>query len=242
MKKSGIMLAAGAGFVIIVLLALTVFFRLRIADFTAAAVKNSSSIVSRSGIMKTKDYNFSDFNQLHFDDMWNVSIKGGDHYSVTVEADEKILDNISIERKGKELFFSYDGNLINSKNSGSDVQATIVMPDLKKLEITGMGQMELHNFNLDELSLLISGASSIGGSGVSVNQLDLIVNGAANAELNSMDIRNCRLNISGAASIQLNMTGGELTGQVSGAASVLYKGSVSNESVSLSGLGSLKRR
>lgn len=242
MKKSGVMLLAGAGFVFLVLLSLTIFFKVKIVDFLSATQSGGRPTVEGTGVLDSREFDYTGFDRLHFDDLWYVEITGGDSFSIVVEADKALLDGITVDQRGNELFFSCDSYLSSGSSDSGDIHAKIVMPDLERLEFTGMGQVRLNHFALDKLSIVNSGASNIDGSDVTIDSLDLTVNGAANAELFDMNVRNCRLDISGAASIKLNMDGGELTGKVSGAASVLYKGTVSDESVSMSGIGSLKRQ
>lgn len=240
MKKSGLLLLGGIGFIFLILLSLTIYFRVKVDDFLSLS-KSPQSTITASGITETREFNHSDFDKLYFEDMWDVVIRKGDRFSITIEADSALFEELELDKRGRELHFSYDRYLRNASRSGSDVRATIIMPDLEKIEFKGMGEVQIENFDLDNLDLINSGASNIDARNVRIDKLDLVVNGAANAELFDIEIKNCHLDISGAAKIQLNMTGGELTGQVSGAASVVYKGSVSDERVSISGIGSLEK-
>lgn len=241
MKKSGIILLGGAGFIFLIVLSLTIFMRVKVDDFLSAS-GDPDTTISGTGVMETRDFDFDDFDELYFEDMWDVEIKEGQTFSVSIEADSALFDELNIDDKGRELHFSYDRYIRDARRSGSDVKARITMPDLEKIVFTGMGEVNILDFDLDRLEVLNSGASNIDASNVSIEELRLVVNGAANAELYDIDVENCHLDISGAANIQLNMTGGELTGQVSGAASVSYKGQVSREDVSISGIGSLEKR
>lgn len=241
MKRSGIMLLSGAGFIILILLALTVFIRIKLNDFMEFS-GNPLSAVTGTGVQESRTYGLKDFDSLRFENMWNVVIREGREFSITVEADKALLDVMNVVQSGKEVSLSYDRYLKGVSPEKQNVRAEIVLPDLENLVFTGMGQVSLENLVLDNLVLDNSGASNITARNVSVENLKLKVTGAANAELDDARIRNCDLLISGAASIGLNMNGGELTGEVSGAASVRYSGTVSRESVDVSGIGSLERK
>lgn len=241
MKKSKIMLLGGAGFVFLIVLALTVFFRLLVDDFLESAGDESAS-VEATGIVETKEFDLKNFSELYFENMWDVEIIEGDGYGIAVEADQALFDEMTVRKDGRTVRFSYDRYVRGLSDSNDVVKVKLIMPDLEKIVFSGMGNIELKNFDLDNLVINNSGASNIEAENVSIEKLRLVVNGAANAQLDNIEVENCDLDISGAANIRLTMTGGRLTGQVSGAASVVYSGSVSEENVKVSGIGSLERK
>ena len=241
MKKSRIMLFGASAVVFLALLTLIIFFRVSADKFISFA-NNPDLIVEPSGIVETREFSYRDFDQVHFESIWDVIITEDDNYSISIKADKALLDELDITKTGKTVNFSYEKFLKGSSRNSGDFKVYITMPELRIIEFTGMGNVELLDFSIDQLDIINSGASNIEAKNVSIEQLNLIINGAANAELSNIDVVNCHLDISGAANIELHMTGGELTGQISGAASVAYSGSVTSESVSISGIGSLERR
>jgi len=241
MKKSTIMLLIGALFIFVLMLSTIIFFRYQAGKFIEKSSDNSS-IIAASGVLETKEYKFRNFDSLYFENMWDVVITGSNRYYIKVEADKNLLAMISVTQDGETVIFDYDGYLKDRTDRSGDVVVRIGMPDLENLEFTGMGNINLNNFDLDSLEIKNSGASNITGSDISIEDLHLVVNGAANAELDNYRIKNCELDISGAAMIDLRMDGGILSGQVSGAASVTYSGTVSKESVHVWGIGSLEHK
>jgi len=241
MKKSRIMLLGASSIVFLCLLVLIIFFRVSADKFINFA-NNPELTVEPSGIVETREFSYRDFDTLYFENIWDVVITESNNYSLSIRADKSLLDVLDITHDGSSVNFSYDKFLRSDSGRNHNFKVYITMPELKVIEFTGMGNVELKDFSIDQLDIINSGASNIEAENVSIEQLNLIIKGAANAELSNIDIKNCHLDISGAANIELNMTGGELSGQVSGAASVVYGGSVSRESVSVSGIGSLERR
>lgn len=239
MKKSTITLLGGALFILLILLSAMIFFRYHAEQFVKRS-RDNSSVLQAEGITDTRAYNISDFDSLYFENMWDVEIYGSDNYSVEIEADKALLDIIEARKNGSTLSLTYDGYIRGLPDQSEVVKVKIGMPDIQKIEFTGMGNIELKNFELDSLEVRNSGASNIEAEDVQITNLNLIVNGAANADFEQIKVENCVLDISGAAKIGLNMTGGTLTGQVSGAASVNYRGKVSQQTVQVSGIGSLE--
>jgi len=241
MKKSTMMLTGGAAVIFIILIALISFFRIS-ADRFIKFSGDGEHTVEETGIIETKEFVFDSFDSLYFTSVWDVNIKEGDEYKVILTADKAIINELNVDKTGRKLSFSYDKYLRGvSSGSGNVVKAVIILPDIAEINFSGLGNLKIHNLHLKDLKIVNSGASNIEAENVVIDQLNLIVNGAANAELSNIEIINCHMDISGAANIELNMAGGRLTGQVSGAANVVYSGDVSEESVTVSGIGNLSR-
>ena len=241
MKKSNLMLISGTAVIIVILIALLAFFRVAADKFISFSSDSSKTIIS-SGILETKEFNFKNFDSLNFSSVWNVEIKEGEEYAISITADKALLDELKVEQSGQSVNFSYERYLQGGSDSDNTVKVIITIPDLREITFTGLGNIHLYDFDLDVLEINNSGASNIEADNVTINQLNLIVNGAANAELSNISVTNCQLDISGAANIELKMSGGVLSGQISGAANVVYSGTVSEESVNVSGIGSLKKQ
>ncbi|MBN2658818.1 MAG: DUF2807 domain-containing protein [Spirochaetales bacterium] len=239
MKKSGIVLFGGALFIFIILLSALFFFRYHAYHFLVSD-RDSDRFPEAAGIVETRTYSFSDYNSLYFENMWDVEITGSDRYYMEIEADRSLLDIVDITKEGTVVRLSYEGYVRGLSDQNDTVKVRIGLPEIGKIEFAGMGNIELKEFNLDSLEINNSGASNIEAEDVVVRNLSLTVNGAANADFHRVSVENCHLDISGAAKIRLNMSGGLLTGQVSGAASVDYSGTVSEQSVEVSGIGSLE--
>ncbi|MBI9100291.1 MAG: DUF2807 domain-containing protein [Spirochaetaceae bacterium] len=241
MKKSKIMLLGGAGFLLLILLVLISLFRISAEKFMNLSY-NARTLIDGAGIIGSKDYKFRNFNALSFESVWEVIVIEGDDFGINLTADEALLKEIEVSQSGKTVTFSYDKFLRSNSDKDYPVKAQITIPDLKRVDFKGMGSILLKNFTLDELNIDNAGASNFEAENVSIKQLNLIVQGAANARLFNINVENCNLDISGAANIEINMNGGVLSGKISGAASVVYKGIVSEESVSISGIGHLERQ
>lgn len=240
MKKSRIILITGAGFIFLSSLLLINYIRIesgRLINSKNQSIPN----VESSGFVETKNYNFKDFDSLSFENLWNVKVREGRNYSISVKADKTLMEKLKIEKNGSSLDFTYNGYIRGITSSNENVVVVITMPKLEKMIFSGMGNILIEDFDQENLRLVNSGASSIECRNVTIEYLTLIVEGASNADLSGMKTENCNLDVSGAAKIKLSMNGGNLTGTISGAASVEYSGAVRDENVSLSGIGSLDK-
>lgn len=241
MKRSNIMILSALAVIFISLVTLLIVLKVSVDQYISFSDKRDPAL-EPSGIVETISLSYNNFDSLSFESIWDVVVEEGEEFRIEITADKALLDKMKIEKRGKTVHFS-DKNILNS-GSGIDYNHLVLieMPDLELIEFTGMGNILLKNFELDELHIINSGASYIEAENVSIERLSLIIDGAANAELSRIDIQNCYLDISGAANIELNMSGGELTGLVSGAATVVYSGDVQSETVKAAGIASLERR
>ena len=67
------------------------------------------------------------------------------------------------------------------------------------------------------------------------------MSGAGNADLDEISVTNADVSVSGAANVRLRMAGGRLTGEMSGAGNLAYRGTVSEQSVDTSGFVNVRR-
>jgi hypothetical protein len=68
------------------------------------------------------------------------------------------------------------------------------------------------------------------------------MSGAGNIDFDDVLVTNADVQVSGAGNLRLNMAGGRLTGHMSGAGNLDYRGTVSEQSVSTSGVVNVRRR
>jgi hypothetical protein len=113
------------------------------------------------------------------------------------------------------------------------------MPALEGVDLSGASELALSGFSGTKLDITASGATEIDASGGSYRDLTLIVSGAGNVDLSEIVVDDARVVLSGAGDIKLNMNGGELSGTVSGAGHIRYRGTVREENVVTSGFSSV---
>jgi len=92
------------------------------------------------------------------------------------------------------------------------------------------------------MSLNVSGAIDLTGAASRFDALTLYLSGTGSVNLADVPVTDANVDISGATSVTLRMTGGRLTGNLSGTANLEYFGTVSEESVEKSGFVNVRRR
>jgi hypothetical protein len=195
------------------------------------------------------------FDAIEVSGAFDVVLSLGSSQSVYVEADENLMPLIRTEVVGSTLKIDNKKPIHDSKS----LKIFITFTDLKRIEVSGAVDISSQNkLTLSDLAIEISGAtdakldlavqkldiSSSGGSKMNftgmANKMNLDVSGAV--ELHAYDLMTevTSISISGAGEAEINVAK-ELYAEISGAATVRYKGDPAKIDSNVSGAGSIKK-
>jgi hypothetical protein len=116
-----------------------------------------------SGKQETKKIDVADFTSLDVSSAITVEVTKADRFSVSVTADDNLLEHIKVDKKDSTLHIRLaDGKSFHSKNP---FRATITMPALKSVTLSGACHGTVQGFESNEdLTVKVSGASTLGGT------------------------------------------------------------------------------
>ncbi len=219
----------------------TLLILLIVAAFLAACTVPVPIVnnIRGSGNVITKNYDFSDFDQVVIANAFRAEVTAGDGYMVEVTVDDNLVEHLRVEQKGDTVTISLEPNL--SLNN-TTLRARITLPKLTGLDASGASRVDVSGFdstndvwvtvsgastargdmNTGDLNANVSGAStlSLAGSG---HGLKVDASGASNADLSDFSVTNAMVEVSGASRAQVNVSG-KLDATASGASSVRYSG------------------
>jgi len=196
-----------------------------------------------SGERTTRTYDLANFNGAEVSGQWQVTIERGDAWRVAVEAPAEIVEDVQVRLSGDGRDVDLEGPWWFGDFDGDNgLKATITMPALESLEISGTSTVRFSGFEGRTLSLDVSGAGDIRGAASRFDELTLDMSGAVSIDLGDVPVTDAEVDISGAGNVTLRMAGGRLTGDLSGAANLNYYGTVSDESLDRSGFVTVRRR
>ena len=170
---------------------------------------------------------------------WRVTITGGERHDVDVTASERALPDVEVFTSGDVLHLELESGV---RSVTGNLTATIVVPDLERLETDGGADVTLRGLDLDKFSIDVDGAASVRASDTRIQRLDINVDGAASLNFAEARVVNAQIDMDGASSLDITMDGGELSGEISGLGEVRYGGSVTNQNISVDGLGRVRER
>jgi hypothetical protein len=189
-----------------------------------------------SGTAKTEARSLSGFKEIRTGGAVNLDISFKPEFSVSVEADDNLLEYITTGVDGDTLVIGQKDN-INSKNK---INIKITMPELTGLDISGASTANVAGFKGDKIVVELSGASKIKIEGVT-SELNARASGASSIDAANLKAENADADASGASSITVNATG-DLKAEASGASHVIYIGDPKSLKQNASGASSVKKK
>ena len=176
-----------------------------------------------SGNLVTQDRDLRDFDEIAVSHAIAAAITQGNRFSVVIEADDNIINQVETKIRGGKLSISLPDGFNFVRNV--TIRATITMPELNGVQASGATRLTAIGFNQTgaSLDLMVSGASRVIFENSSYQNLDLKVSGASHIDLEDLAAKTANLAASGASKIKLNVSD-RIGGSASGASNVTYTG------------------
>jgi hypothetical protein len=200
-------------------------------------------VLSSASLAKTekKTITVPSFDSLELAGKVDVELVVGQKQSVEIETDSEYLDKVEIRVKDKSL-------IIGNKNSSDwsfsfKDQRTIVritVPAITEIDVSGACTIKASGFAGGSLDFEGSGAIEATLAG-HVDAFSIDISGAAEIKAFELKAQAVKLDISGSAQIEVFAVR-TIQSDVSGAASVVYKGTPAVIKSDISGMGSMKQR
>lgn len=220
----------------------------------AASCRWTVGVVRGSGDIVSQERDVSGFDELHFSGMGKIIMDQGDDESLTIEADDNIIDLIETEVRGGELHIKFRRgfNVIPT----SSMKFFLTVKDLDRIDLSGAGDINCESFETDDIEFNISGSGSVGlvleaeslqtqVSGLGDINLKgktdshtVRISGSGKYDAGELESRYCEIDITGLGSATVDVSE-ELDISISGAGNVYYTGDP-DISQNISGLGRIK--
>lgn len=217
-------------------------------------ITSCEETIQGNGEVKRETRESAPFESIDVSGGYEVFIKPANYSSLTIEADENLLEHIETYVKSGVLH-------ISSKKNFSRYQKLaiyITAKDLKRIEASGASEISSQGtlqgkdmkldfsgavearleINAERLEGDFSGACEVKLRG-NANRADFETSGAVEIDAEKFRTKTCRLDMSGAGQAVVFATE-ELNVKVSGAAQVRYKGNPGSVKQDISGAASIK--
>jgi len=168
-----------------------------------------------TGEIESMEVPVKDFTGVSVTGRCNVHIETGESERVVYRAQNQILDVMTYEVRNGILFIGFKPGF--SVNTGKEISASIVVPAISSVAITGAGDYKLLGSKQPDLDIYVTGTGSIDASGLEVD--------------------NCTIKISGTGDCDV-WVNNNLDVEISGVGNVAYKGSP-NLTSDVSGVGNV---
>lgn len=159
-----------------------------------------------SGNLVTEQREVSGFDQLEFGGVGKMTIRQGDVESLTITADDNLIDRINTRVVGDRLIIDMEENI----NIGGMTRLNyeLVVKDLSRLTLSGFGDIDVAELRTDTLTVLLSGSGNLTVDDLQARRLEVTITGFGNTEL-AGEVEDLEIIIKGAG----NFNGGDLFGR-----------------------------
>lgn len=192
--------------------------------------------IKGSGNVKTESRSASGFKEIKAENAVELEITVQKDFSLTIEADDNLLDQVKTEVSGNTLKISTRDS-ITSKNK---IKVKISLPELTDLDLSGASTANVSGVKTDSLELNASGASRIKIEG-EVKSVDATASGASGIDAENLKTENAKANASGASHVTVSPTG-DLNAEASGASTVTYTAEPKSIKQNASGASTIKKK
>lgn len=213
--------------------------------------------VQGNGHIVSKTLTVKDFKNIDASSSFDIYLEQGPEYSLRVEAEDNLIPHMDIRTKGDDLVISFKEGV--SVNSRKGFKVYVTAPEFRILEASGACNFTTRNsIKGNKLKLDISGAGTAKLE-VAVNKLEIDASGASEITLKGqatylevdgsgttdlkafrLQTQHSKIDLSGAGDAEV-VAEQSLDVELSGAASVTYKGDPPQINKNISGAGSVTR-
>ena len=176
----------------------------------------------------TLTYDFDSFTSISVPTVFGISVTQGAGYSVEVIVDEEAANRVDVTRNGSSLTVE----LLPGDGLIETLEAQVTMPMLERIDLTGVVNARLNDFDQAEMTINVGNVSNLHGTGLRIGHLQATVSGVSRMDLGDIrPIGQADIAVSGVSQATLNMDVGSRlsgtisTGQGTGAAALFYYGS-----------------
>lgn len=184
----------------------------------------------------TEDRDFTDFTSVDINSLFEVVITQSDTFSIKISANSSLLDYIVLAKQGDtlRLYLNPHHDFTDLTAKAITLKATIYMPDLYGLSISGGSKVTIHRLSsTEDINITLSGLSYLKMNSVDVRNLYCQASGGSEVT-GSVNASDARFEITGLSKINLGGSAKNIMLQASGASQIdLVNFPVNNASVTL---------
>lgn len=213
--------------------------------------------------MPCKEFELADFSTVDARNAMQVEISRSGQYSVAVEADKEIIDEVEVVVSGgvlKAKFQTRLGHIGLLFKQVPSPKLIITMPELIGIKLSAATRAKITGFaGMDTFNAELSGAGKLTGdmdcrnlklegSAASFFELagraellEVSLTATSHASLEKMTVNDARVKLGGASTLTLDISG-RLDAEVTGASSLRWTGSPTMGDIKVTGASSLSRK
>jgi len=137
-----------------------------------------------SGNVITKAWQVSDFDRVSLSGTGRVIITQGDHESLTVEADDNLMQYIKAKVRGRTLSLGLtDTPRFRTIRPSRTIRFNVTLDKVYGLTVSGSGDMEAQDLSAQDLEITISGSGDLEVALLTAESLQVRLSGSGDVDL-----------------------------------------------------------
>ena len=201
-----------------------------------ASAKWGQKTEKGSGNLETVSIDLKEFNRIQSAGSADIFVKIGGSQKIELTCDDNIIDNITMEVRGKRLIIESEGSFSVSKSPRID----ITIPELESMSIAGSGDVEIRGLDGGEFTYSVSGSGDLTAEG-KVDYLELRLSGSGDMDTRKLIAREVDCKIAGSGDIEV-YAAESFNGSISGSGDITLYGDPKYVDRFVSGSGSIRKR
>lgn len=190
--------------------------------------------VEGSGNRTSEERDLEPFSEIYLAGSEEILVTVGEPQSVTVEADDNLIELVETLVKGDTLVIRTEKNYRSSKG----IRVTITVPELDEVGVAGSGDMEISGLAASGFSVSVTGSGAVSVRG-SAERVDATVTGSGDLRLFELEARRAEALVTGSGDIELRATE-SLDASVTGSGDIRYAGDPEQVRKSVTGSGDIE--
>ena len=146
-----------------------------------STIQDSRDVITGSGNVITESRDVSGFDSVSHTGIGRVIITQGDEESLTIEADDNLLEHITSEVKNGTLELGFTENV--RFDPTPSITFTVGVKNINELNSTGTGSIEIDKLGADNLRILKTGTGRFSIDTLTATDLVVDADGTGNIEL-----------------------------------------------------------
>ncbi len=195
--------------------------------------------IEGSGHVITETRGVSNFDRVSMGGSGELILTQGDNESLTVEADDNIMEYIKTEVEGRTLVLGLDSDG-RSISTTQPIRFTLMVKNLVGLDLAGSGRVDAGSIDTDRLDVDVSGSGTMEIDSLAAETLGVSISGSGRVELATGEVEKQDIEMSGSGGFRAGkLRSQEVSIEISGSGSAVVWAQESLE-VSISGSGDVE--
>ncbi len=199
----------------------------------------NSENITGSGTLVTENRTVSGFDKVDLKGLGNLTIEVGDKESLTVTADDNLIDYITTEVFNDTLDIGIKPNL--SLTPSRSIEYKLTVKDLSSITLSGFGNINVGDLTSEDLEVKLSGSGDLNFSTLHAENALIRVSGFGNIDADLMVIDQPNLEITGSGDIKVeDLQAITLEVKISGFGNADLEGATTDLNIELLGSGNYR--